>query len=436
MAAVRSGRPCGADRAVTSRTIAVVCLLALLGACATAPVVSSEPTSEVPPVSPESTRRDDAPFGPSEMRGTWMVASMSKDGGRRGDELARLRGNAAFFQARSRGDAWFDSAIEPIATPGGDPLGACIAASRGDYDVHAWINMNLVADASRLPTDPRHLVRTHPEWLCVPDAVVAGLRGRTPDSPDYVSAIATHCASRKNEFEGLFADPAHPDYRAHVVRIVEDLARRYAVRGVHFDYIRYASTGSGLSRRGMSEFEARIDAEIDAASKRELAGRRKSDPLAYARRFPKAYAAFRRESVTRLVEEASAAARRARPGLLVSAAVFPDIDDARDRRHQDWPSWLAAGTVDAVAPMLYMKDARDYERRLRAAVAVKGSGRVWAGIGAWLLGPEATAERIELVRRCGADGWVLFSHHALLAMPNAADVLRDGPLRLRSRPPE
>ena len=191
-----------------------------------------------------------------------------------------------------------------------------------------------------------------------------------------------------------------------------------------------------MSRRGMSEFEARIDAEIDAASKRELAGRRKSDPLAYARRFPKAYAAFRRESVTRLVEEASAAARRARPGLLVSAAVFPDIDDARDRRHQDWPSWLAAGTVDAVAPMLYMKDARDYERRLRAAVAVKGSGRVWAGIGAWLLGPEATAERIDLVRRCGADGWVLFSHHALLAMPNAADVLRDGPLRLRSRPPE
>jgi hypothetical protein len=138
------------------------------------------------------------------------------------------------------------------------------AASAGDYDVHAWINMDLVSDASRLPSDPRHLVSTHPEWLCIPDAVVPSLRGRTPEDPSFVPAIAAHCASRKNEFEGLFADPAHPDYRTHVVRIVEDLARRYAVRGVHFDYIRYASPGSGLSRRGLSEFEARIDAEIDA----------------------------------------------------------------------------------------------------------------------------------------------------------------------------
>lgn len=419
-----------------SRTFVLLFAVALFGACATSSVAEPEPKTEAAPAPPKSARHDDAPFGPPELRGTWMVASMSKDGARRGDELARLRGNSAFFQARSRGDAWFDSAIEPVATPGADPLAACLEASRGDYDVHAWVNMNLVADASRLPTYPRHLVRTHPEWLCVPDAVVPALRGRSPESADFVPAIAAHCASRKNEFEGLFADPAHPDYRAHVVRIVEDLARRYALRGVHFDYIRYASTGSGLSRRGMTEFEARIDAEVDAAARRELASRRKGDPLAYARRFPKAYAAFRRESVTRLVEEAAAAARRARPGILVSAAVFPDIDDARDRRHQDWPSWLASGTVDAVAPMLYMKDARDYERRLRAAVAVKGNGRVWAGIGAWLLGPEATAERIDLVRRCGADGWVLFSHHALLAMPKADDVLRDGPLRSRSRPPE
>ncbi len=419
----------------------VVCLLAACAATDPDGARSTNVTAVDRPIAVSSgvgkrlDRSDAAPFGPSEMRGTWMVASASREGALKGDELVRIRGNAAFLQVRSRGDAWYTSSLEPMAVKAElDPLRACVDAANGDYRVHAWVNMNLVADATRLPSDPQHVVRAHPEWLCIPESLIGRAAMNAPRSPEFLAELGRFCAGRKNEYEGLFADPAVPEYRSYVAAIVADIARRYPIAGVHFDYIRYANPTSGVAASSLRAFEAQVNLEVDVAQASEMRARRSKDPLAYVKRFPKAYLQFRQNAVSEMVKECATRAREVSPDIVVSAAVFADIPDARAGRAQDWPKWLADGVIDAAAPMIYTKDPNDFTRKLKAAVAAKGPGKIWAGIGAWLLTPAETSRRIEVARGAEASGFVLFSHHALLGIEGIESVLKSGPLRLRSRP--
>ena len=45
------------------------------------------------------------------------------------------------------------------------------AARAAGLHVHLWINVNLVADATRLPDARTRGVHRHPEWLMVPRAL-------------------------------------------------------------------------------------------------------------------------------------------------------------------------------------------------------------------------------------------------------------------------
>src|SRR5439155_18184492 len=106
--------------------------------------------------------------------------------------------------------------------------------------------------------------------------------------------------------EGLFCDPVVPEYRAHVVAVVRDLLARYRLAGIHLDYIRYPSPKWGYSRTALELFRAAVEKELKPAERAESAAKARSDPLVYARRYPAAFAEFRRRAVTTLVEDVAA----------------------------------------------------------------------------------------------------------------------------------
>jgi uncharacterized lipoprotein YddW (UPF0748 family) len=146
------------------------------------------------------------------------------------------------------------------------------------------------------------------------------------------------------------------------------------------------------------------------------------DLFAYPDRFPAEWKAFRRARMTALVAGVRQALRAVKPSIPLSVAVAPDAQEAADERLQDWRAWLAAGLVDAVAPMAYTQDTARFADQIAAARDAAGSHAVWAGIGAYRLSPAQTVEDIQTARRLGAAGFVLFSYDSVSGT-KAADYL-------------
>jgi uncharacterized lipoprotein YddW (UPF0748 family) len=254
----------------------------------------------------------------------------------------------------------------------------------------------------------------------VPRDLVQELWNVPEDSPAYVGKIArwtraqTSSATGASALEGLYTTPILPAAADHVNDVVRDLVSRYAVDGVHFDYARYPSERFDYSRASIRAFRNALRPQLTAAVRREMDSREEDDALAYPDGFADAWKAFRIERMTALITRLRTTVKTTRPDTLVSVATAPDIQDARDRRLQDWAGWLQKGLIDAVCPMAYTPEPAKFAEQIAAARDVKGGKTVWAGIGAYRLPPAQTIENIETARRLGAGGVVLFSYDSLI----------------------
>jgi uncharacterized lipoprotein YddW (UPF0748 family) len=129
--------------------------------------------------------------------------------------------------------------------------------------------------------------------------------------------------------------------------------------------------------------------------------------------FPEGWTAFRRDRLTTLMRRLRATVTSARPAALVSAAVSPSPDVAKDRYLQDWPGWASSKLLDVICPMAYAQDLNEFSSSLDRARTAAGNVPVWAGIGAWQLPAAGTIEHMQAARRAGASGVLLFSYDAL-----------------------
>jgi uncharacterized lipoprotein YddW (UPF0748 family) len=103
--------------------------------------------------------------------------------------------------------------------------------------------------------------------------------------------------------------------------------------------------------------------------------------------------------------------RSIRPGVTVSAAVFQDLDRAREEKAQDWKLWLERGWLDYVCTMTYTTDWREFEVRVRQQQTWARRCQLVVGIGSWKLdSPTALLSQINAARALGAPGFVLFSY--------------------------
>ena len=171
--------------------------------------------------------------------------------------------------------------------------------------------------------------------------------------------------------------PSRPENRAQMIAATRALVSRYPVDGVQFDYIRFCEEPSCYCKN----------------CRRESAG--------------KDFNAWRQELITQWAADLSSTARQARPGIKVSAAVFPVLERAKEEKAQDWRLWLERGILDYVCTMNYTPDAGEFEQRCRQAPR----GRTVVGIGSWKMQrlEEVTAQ-IQIARKYGARGFALFSY--------------------------
>lgn len=328
--------------------------------------------------------------------------------------------NTLLVQVRGRGDAYFQHGIEPrpaslAAQPLFDPLATTIAAAHdAGLQVHAWINVNLVAGAADLPAVREHLVYRHPEWLMVPRALAEELAAVDPRSPGYVGRLARHARGQATEVEGLYLSPVPAASVAYTTSVVRDIAQRYDIDGVHFDYLRYPTGDFDYGRDTIAAFRGVMADGLGVADQRRLDARAAAgEPLVYTQAFPERWRTFRAARLTALLTSLQAGVKAVKPRALVSVAVVPDPREAETRRLQDWGAWLDAGLLDVVCPMAYATDADVFAAQIAAAKQSAGAHPLWAGIGAYRLSSDEIVANARAARRLGVGGIILFSYDSL-----------------------
>jgi len=259
-------------------------------------------------------------------------------------------------QVRGRGDAYYRSSLEPRAEGlthiGFDPLDQLVRSGAAvGVRVHAWGNVFFVWSSATgaLPRSPDHIVHRHPDWLLRP----GGVR--------YLDPVGG------NDWEGIYTDPANAAAREYTLAVFADIVTRYRVEGFHYDYVRYP--------------------QITYASS------------------PEDHAA-----VTALVQEGAERLRAARPGLVISAAVFPDPDVARERVLQRWPEWARAGWIDLLCPMAYRRDTAEVARLLTKARVAAPRTRMWGGLMAYAGERALLRDQVRAARDVGCEGAILFAY--------------------------
>ncbi|HKX33571.1 MAG TPA: family 10 glycosylhydrolase [Blastocatellia bacterium] len=355
-----------------------------------------------------------------ETRALWVVCYSLATPEEVKEVVRRARDNGftdLVVQVRGRGDAWYKSSLEPRADALSkqpvefDPLAMTIdEAHRVGIKVHAWLNVYIVSNLMSLPKSQDHLIYKHPDWMMVPRGIASELYNVDPKSPQFLQKITDYARANRNELEGLFTSPANPEVKENLTKIWVEVAQKYDVDGLHFDYVRYPNPQFDYSRASIDLFRAEVDKDLPAPNKKLLSTQFAADPMIYATTYPARYAQFQRNQVTDQVARIYKAVKAIKPNVVISGAVFANDEDALKARFQDWKLWLKRGWLDVLCPMAYTPNTALFRKQMVSVMSNSGGKPVWGGIGAYRQLPESALEKIRVTREVGAQGFILFSY--------------------------
>ena len=165
----------------------------------------------------------------------------------------------------------------------------------------------------------------------VPRPLALDLARMNPRSSEYLKRLSEYAKSHSDRVEGLFLSPVHKGAVDHVTKVIGDIAARYAVDGIHLDYIRFPNDEFDYSAETLDEFRSRDRFEtLCNAERREYSARARGRPLFYTEMFPQRWQEFRRARLTALLTKIRTTVKSRRPAAMLTAAVFPDATEATD----------------------------------------------------------------------------------------------------------
>ena len=331
---------------------------------------------------PTLTQWDEGATRDKELRGVWMFSATGLPGQNWSTTLKKLsdsRLNTVLPRFLTPyGVAWRSSLAERLSgvPQNNDPVGECLAAAKNyHFKVHAWACLLSVEDA------PAPLQKTFQER----GVLQKNYQGKQ---------VMWLCPSRKYTHDLL-------------TRLVRELARNYALDGLQLDMLRYQGSQTCYCDTCKELFARHLNRHLTnwPACTR--------DPLTFQRQWEE----FRCQQITRLLQELVNAARAARAGLRISAAVYPEIDAARRNVGQDWQNWLKKGLVEFVSPMNYQATTNQFQAYLTQqseALGIRASDQLLPGIGvtAKNLTADETRRQIQATRNAGLNGFILFEYNS------------------------
>ena len=236
------------------------------------------------------------------------------------DELKISGINAVFFQIRTECDALYQSNYEPWSyyltgaqgvapSPFYDPLEFVIKEShKRGMELHAWLNpYRAEKTIGAYPFAGDHITKMHPEWIL---------------------QINTY----------KFLNPGIPEVTQYVTKIINDVARRYDIDGIHLDDYFYPYPPDQMTDQDAATFQLYNHGITNIGD-------------------------WRRENTTALIAQISDSLKSIKPYLKYGISPFGIWKsgvpagitgmDAYNVIYADAMAWLKNGSVDYLAPQLY-----------------------------------------------------------------------------------
>ena len=302
-----------------------------------------------------------------------------------------------FVQVRGRGDAYYDSKLVPrshlLSENNFDPLAYVISKSKDlDIKIHAWLNVYYLWSSPFKPNQKDHLLLTKPEWIdtYLPDQIIVN------------ETLEKMKLNRKIIGEGFYLAPTHPEVEIHLQNVITELLQNYQLDGIHFDYIRFHDAKSGMNPIGLKVFLNHSNS-LPGLPSLEL----KKTP---------SFSDFKRYSITNFIRKASYRIKAYQPNCIISAAVKPQLQEARNNFHQEWDEWLIGGYIDWAVPMNYTSNSDTFEKNIRIIkddLPKKYLKRIIMGIGVYNQNHKSSLKKIEITKNYNLLGYSIFSYTSL-----------------------
>ena len=360
-------------------TLAVVAIISLVNSCTwrgqTYDQSMSKPTPAPAYVPSPSPAPRSARAG--ELRGVWVSDTTKLDWDSATENLHRAGFNTIFANLASGGAAFYPNshALPSVVPDVTDPVarGIDLAHERG-----------LAVDAKQIVMFMFKAPPAFQRQLLAANRVMRGPDGH----PILQSGYTWLC-------------PSVPANRALIGSSVTEMVKRYPVEGIQFDYIRFSEQPCCFCENCRREFEQSIGTRVRHWPADVLEG-------PYVAKFNQ----WRQHEINEWIADLSSRARLVRPGIAVSAAVFSDLERAKEEKGQDWKLWLDRGYVDYVCTMTYTPDMHDFESKVRKEqMWASQRNKVVVGIGSWKFDRMSQlTTQILMTRQLGAPGFVLFSY--------------------------
>ncbi|MDJ0705183.1 MAG: family 10 glycosylhydrolase [Leptolyngbyaceae cyanobacterium MO_188.B28] len=353
----------------------------------------------------------DQPVAQPEIRAIWLDRGAIVQAGSRQqlaeifDRLAEAGINTVFFETVNAGYPIYPSRVAPQQNPltrHWDPLRVAVdLAHERNIELHAWIwvfaaGNQLHNTILNLPADyPGPLLNAHPEWAAYDHLGNMIPRGQTKP----------------------FLDPANPEVRNYLLRLLSEMVNNYDLDGIQLDYIRYPFQDPGANRTyGYGVAARRQFMQMTGVDPITLSPRTDPfQPLAEQRRQQhlwERWTEFRIQQVNDFVAEASQVVKRQHPDVVVSAAVFAHSEhDRLQKLQQDWGTWAERGDIDWIVLMSYASDTNRLEQLVHPWLVENdyGSTLVLPGIRLLNLSQSATIDQVQALRDLPTGGYALFA---------------------------
>lgn len=276
------------------------------------------------------------------------------------------------------GVAYYESSVLPVAPEvkeKGDQIAACLAACRKHgVQCHVWkVNWNM----------GHHTTREFLDRMAAEKRTQVGFDG-TP--------------------EPRWLCPSHPANQQLEIDSMVEVATKYDVDGIHFDYIRYPDAAHCFCPGCHERFEAVFGAKVS-----HWPADTRKDPA-----IKQAWLDFRRANITKVVAAVHDAVKKQKPKVQISAAVFRNWTTDRDGVGQDWKLWCDHGYLDFVCPMDYTSDPEQFASTVERQLIWAGKVPLQPGVGisTWHgnLDVPKLIEMVKITRQLKTDGFTIFNY--------------------------
>ena len=335
----------------------------------------------------------------AEIRAVWLdrgtiVAARSEQGlAAVFDRLAAAGINTVFFETLNAGYPIYPSQVAPQQNPltvGWDPLESAVklAHERG-MELHAWVwtfatgnkrHNTLIGQPSSYPGP---VLSAHPTWANIDNK---GRRQHVNDGKFYL-------------------DPANPEARSYLLRIISEITSRYKVDGVQLDYIRYP----------FQDDNAGFTYGYGAAARQQFKQLTGTDPVNISPSdgiLWRQWVEFKTNQINTFVAEVSQLLRQNYPRTILSVAVFPHPESQRIYKiQQNWEVWARQGIVDLIVPMTYALDTNRLQRVTEplAKEQMLGSALISPSVKLLTLPEVVAIDQIQALRDLPTGGYAIFA---------------------------